>query len=61
MDKWLELVIAPKQRMRGLIIGMNKLTVGVPPDYVAEILDLINTTWHSHHCCFTVGEAQKLT
>ncbi len=61
MDKWLELVVAPKQRMLGLIIDTNNLTVGIPPDYVAEVLNLINTTWHSHCHCFTVGEAQKLT
>jgi hypothetical protein len=60
MDKWLELVIAPKQRMLGLIIDMNNLTVGIPPDYVAEVLNLISTTWHSHRHYFTVGEAQKL-
>ncbi len=61
MDKWLELVVAPKQRMLGLIIDRNNLTVGIPPDYVAEVLNLINTTWHSHRRCFTIGEAQKLT
>jgi hypothetical protein len=44
MNKWLELVVAPKQRMLGLIIDRNNLTVGIPPDYVAEVLDLINTT-----------------
>jgi hypothetical protein len=61
MDKWLELVVAPKQRILGLIIDTNNLTVGIPPDYVAEVLNLISTTWHSHRCCFTVGEAQKIT
>jgi hypothetical protein len=61
MDKWLELVIAPKQRMLGLIIDTNNLTVGIPPDYIAEVLNLISNTWHSHRRCFTVGEAQKLT
>jgi hypothetical protein len=29
MDKWLELIIAPKQRMLGLIIETNTLTVGI--------------------------------
>jgi hypothetical protein len=48
IDKWLELVIAPKQRMLGLIIDTNNLTVGIPPDCVAEVLNLISTTWHSH-------------
>ncbi len=63
MDKWLELTVAPKQRMLGLIIDTNTLTVGIPPDYAKEVLDLINTTWHMHRCCFTVGEAeaQRLT
>jgi hypothetical protein len=61
MDKWLELVVPPKQRMLGLIIDTNNLTVGIPPDYVAEVLKLISTTWHSHRRRFTLGEAQKLT
>jgi hypothetical protein len=37
------------------------MTVGIPPDYVTEVLDLLNTTWHSHRRRFTVGEAQRLT
>jgi hypothetical protein len=61
MDKWLELIVTPKQRMFGLIINTNTLTVGIPPNYVKEVLNLINTTWHSHRLCFTVGEAQRLT
>jgi hypothetical protein len=61
MDKWLELVVAPKQRMLGLIIDTNNLTVGILPDYIAEVLNLISTTWHSHCRFLTVGEAQKLT
>jgi hypothetical protein len=60
MDKWLELIVALKQRMLGLIIDTNNLMVGIPPDYVAEVLNLINTTWHSRRHCFTVREAQKL-
>jgi hypothetical protein len=47
--------------MLGLIINTNTLTVGTPPDYVKEVLNLINTTWHLHRRCFTVGEAQRLT
>jgi hypothetical protein len=31
MDKWLELVIGPKQTMLGLIINTNRLTVAIPP------------------------------
>jgi hypothetical protein len=61
MDKWVELIVSPRQRMLGLIIDTNTLTVGIPPDYVKEVLDLINSTWHSHRRRFTVGEAQRLT
>jgi hypothetical protein len=61
LDKWLELIVASRQRMLGLIVDANSLTVDIPPDYVAEVLDLLNTTWHSHRRRFTVGEAQRLT
>jgi hypothetical protein len=47
--------------MLGLIVDTNSLTVGIPPDYVAEVLDLLYTTWHYHRHHFTVGEAQKIT
>ncbi len=30
MDKWLELVIGPKQTMLGLMINTNRLTVTIP-------------------------------
>ena len=44
MEKQLELAVAPKQRMIGLIIDMDNLMVGIPIDYFAEVLALINTT-----------------
>jgi len=61
LDKWLDLIVASRQRMLGLIVDTNSMTVGIPPDYVAEVFDLLNTTWHSHRRRFTVGEAQRLT
>jgi hypothetical protein len=45
MDKWLELVIGPKQTMLGLIINTNRLTVAIPLKYLQEVLDLLNSTW----------------
>jgi hypothetical protein len=36
MDKWYELIVAPKQRMLGLIIDSNTLTVGIPPGYTSR-------------------------
>ncbi len=61
LDKWAELIVAPRQRMLGLLIDTNTLKVGILPDYIKEVLDLINSTWHSHRRRFTVGEAQRLT
>jgi hypothetical protein len=47
MDKWLELVIGPKQTMLGLIIDTNRLTIiTIPAKYLQEVLDLLNSTWH---------------
>ncbi len=34
MDKWLELVIGPKQNMLGLIIDTNRLTLAIPAKYL---------------------------
>jgi hypothetical protein len=40
MDKWLELVIGPKQTMLGLIIDTNRLTLAIPVKYLQEVLNL---------------------
>jgi hypothetical protein len=61
MDKWLELVIGPKQTMLGLIINTNRLTVAIPPKYLQEVLELLNSTWHPNRLHFKVAKAQKLT
>jgi hypothetical protein len=61
MDKWLELVIGPKQTMLGLIIDTNRLTVPIPPKILQEVLELLNPTWHPNRRRFKVSEAQKLT
>jgi hypothetical protein len=61
MEKWLELVIGPKQTMLGLIIDTNRLTVAIPPKYLQDVLELLNSTWHPNQHCFKVAEAQKLT
>jgi len=35
--------------MLGLIVDTNSLTVGIPPDYVAKVFDLLN----KHHMAFS--------
>ncbi len=61
MDKWLELIIGPRRMVLGLIIDTNKMTVSIPAKYRWEVLQLLNTTWHSSWRRFKVSEAQKLT
>jgi hypothetical protein len=61
MDKWLELVIRPKQTMLVLTFNTNRLTIAIPAKYLQEVLNLLNSTWHPNQCCFKVSEAQKLT
>jgi hypothetical protein len=61
MDKWLEFVISPNQTMLGLIINTTRLTVAIPPKYLQEVLELLNSSWHPNQRCFKVSEAQKLT
>jgi hypothetical protein len=61
MDKWLELVIGPKQTMLGLIIDTNRLTIAIPAKNLQEVLDLLNSTWQPNQRRFKVSEAQKVT
>jgi hypothetical protein len=61
MDKWIELVIGPKQTILGLIINTNKLTIAIPAKYLQEVLILLNSTWHPNQCHFKVSEAQKFS
>jgi hypothetical protein len=61
MDKWLELVIGPKQTMLGFTINTNRLTVAILAKYLQEVLNLLNSTWHPNQRCFKVSETQKLT
>ncbi len=46
IDKWLELVIGPKQTMLGLIIDTNRLSIAIPAKYLQKVLDLLNSIWH---------------
>jgi hypothetical protein len=47
--------------MLGLVINTYQLTVGIPSNYVNEVLLLLNNTWHCGRKQFMVFKAQKLT
>jgi hypothetical protein len=61
MDKWADLIISPRQVILGLIIDTDTMMVSIPDKYRCEVLNLLNTTWHSSRRRFKVSEAQKLT
>ena len=54
MDKWKELVAGQRQTILGLIINTKRLTIAIPAKYRAEVLNLLNSTWHTHRHCFKV-------
>ncbi len=60
VDEWGKLIIGPKQVMLGLVIDTNRMTVGIPVDYIQGVPSLINSTWHVARQRFTVQEAQEL-
>jgi hypothetical protein len=37
------------------------MTVEIPQSYRADVLSILNATWHGHQNQFTVGQAQILT
>mgnify|MGYP006176991491 CR=1 FL=1 len=61
LDKWMDLVISPRQTVLGLIIDTNRLTVLIPIKYRTAVFELLESTWHLHRRRFKVSEAQKLT
>jgi hypothetical protein len=61
MDKWEKLHVAPIQKMLGLVINTNRMTVSVPDDYIQSVRLLIDSTWHTHCQQYPVKEAQELT
>jgi hypothetical protein len=60
-DKLHELLVAPVNRILGLILDLRRLTVGIPPDFVAGTIALLRTTWGPHRCSFKAKEAEELT
>jgi hypothetical protein len=61
MDKWRDLIVKTIQLILGLTIDTNRLTVAIPPQYIAEVRNLLDSTWHVNRRAFTVNEAQQLT
>jgi hypothetical protein len=60
-DKLHELLVAPVNRILGLVLDLHRMTISTPPDFVASTINLLRTTWGSHRRSFKVKEAEELT
>jgi hypothetical protein len=60
-DKVIEMVISWTNRVLGHMIDTNKLTVGVPRDFLNTVVSSLRSSWGDHRKCFTVPQAAELT
>ena len=55
----MELIVSLRQIVLGLIIDMNKMTVGMTNEYIQKCRNLLNL-WDQNQMFFKVGDMQKL-
>ena len=60
LDKWKLLQIHAIQTLLGLTWNTRDMTVGITPEYRAETVHLLATTWHEGRESFDVQELEKL-
>jgi hypothetical protein len=59
-DKLHELLVAPTNRVLGLVLDLRRLTVGMPPEFISATIALLGSTWGAHCRTFKVHEAEEL-
>ena len=59
LEKWHDLTVEPKQIVLGLVVDTTKMMVGITPEYLQQVRDLLNN-WDSNKRFFIVGNMQKL-
>jgi len=59
LEKWLELVVGPKQIVLGLVVDTNKMTVGITDEYMVQVR-LLLSKWDRNRRLFKVHDMQKL-
>ena len=60
-DKLIEMLVSYMNRILGHVIDTRRLTVGTPPDFLGDVITMLETTWGDHRRAFTVIEAEELT
>jgi hypothetical protein len=53
------LIVGPRQIVLGLVVDTTKMTVGITPEYLQQVRDLLSN-WDSKKRFFKVGDMQKL-
>ncbi len=59
LKKWHKLIVGPRQIVLGLVVDTTKMTVGITPEYLQQVRDLLSN-WDSNKRFFKVGDMQKL-
>jgi hypothetical protein len=59
-EKLHELLVAPNNRILGLVLDLCSMTVGTPPEFISATIALLSSTWSTHRRTFKVREAEEL-
>jgi hypothetical protein len=59
LKKWNKLTVGTRQIVLGLFVDTIKMTVGIMPEYLQQVRDLLSN-WDSKKRFFKVGDMQKL-
>ena len=60
LDKWTQLVVAPRNILLGLVFDTRKMIVGITKEYRKEVLKLLTNNWHAGRQSFTVKKMEEL-
>ena len=60
-DKLIEMLVSHRNRILGHVIDTRRLTVGIPEDFLTDVVTLLDTTWGPHRKMFLAREAEELT
>ena len=60
-DKLFDMVIGFCNKILGVVINTQTMTVRTPENYVQDTVSLMTTTWHAKRRSFTISEIEQLT
>jgi hypothetical protein len=60
-EKLHKLLLAPINRILGLILNLRRMAVSTPPEFSAATVHLVRMMWGPHHHTLNVREAKELT